>query len=58
MGKALVGMKSIMVFDPKHSKKETKRRFANWCKHNHQSAIADKHVPTVEETRRMLAQYR
>lgn len=58
MEKALVGMKSIMVFDPKHSEEETKQRFHDWCKHNHQSAIADKHVPTVEETMRILAQYR
>jgi len=58
MGKALIGMKSIMVFDPTHSKKETERRFYDWCRHNHQSAIADKHVPTVAETMRMLAQYR
>lgn len=54
MSKYLNGMKSVMVFDPNDSELETERKWKNWWSHNKQSAIADKYVPSVEETRKML----
>ncbi|MFD2133313.1 hypothetical protein ACFSKI_19040 [Pseudogracilibacillus auburnensis] len=50
----LKGMKSVMVFEPNDSKAETKRKWDNWWKHNKESAVADKFVPGVKETRKML----
>jgi len=46
------GMKSVMVFDPKDSQEETERKWIEW--NQHKSAVADKYVPTAEETRKRL----
>jgi hypothetical protein len=46
------GMQSVMVFDPKDSQAETKRKWDEW--QNYKSAVQDKAVPTAEETRRFL----
>lgn len=54
MRQALANMKSIMVFDPKHSEAETTRRWRKWCKDNKGSAMLDKYVPNAAETARIL----
>lgn len=46
-------MKSVMIFDPKDSDEETANKFMSWLRHN-KSAVGDKHVPNVEETRAYL----
>lgn len=50
----LSSMKSVMIFDPIDSEQEIERKWESWWKHNKQSAVADKYVPSVEETRKML----
>jgi|GEM_PF-1812072 len=46
------GMKSVMAFDPEDSQEETERKWLEW--NQHKSAVADKYVPTAEETRKRL----
>lgn len=46
-------MKSVMIFDPKDSDRQTDTKFANWYRHN-QSSVADKYVPSKIETLKML----
>ncbi|WP_088051863.1 hypothetical protein [Virgibacillus dakarensis] len=45
-------MKSVMVFDPRDSKKETDRKWRVWMEQK--SSCGDKYVPTVAETRKYL----
>lgn len=49
-------MKSVMIFDPKDSQAETERKWLQWFDDTrpHKSAVGDKAVMTVEETRRYL----
>lgn len=46
-------MKSVMIFNPKDTEVERANKFINWLQHN-KSAVADKAVPNVEETRKYL----
>lgn len=55
MNSSINGMKSVMVFDPKDSREKTDRKLLEWWNHNQSSAVADKFVPGVEETRNYLA---
>jgi len=45
-------MKSVMVFDPKDTDEQSATKFADWIRDN--SAVGDKYVPGVEETREYL----
>jgi hypothetical protein len=47
-----MGMKSVMVFDPNDSQEETERKWVEW--NMNKSAVQDKAVPNVEETRKYL----
>jgi len=53
-----MGMKSVMVFDPKDSQEETNRKWNEWLRDTGRSAVGDKAVPNVEETRKYLNKYR
>lgn len=46
-------MKSVMIFEPKDSDKQTMVKLDNWYKHN-KSAVFDKYIPNAAETRKML----
>lgn len=46
-------MKSVMTFDPKDNDIETANKFIDWLRDN-KSAVADKYVPNVKETRKSL----
>ncbi len=48
----MLGMKSVMIFDPKDSQAETERKWLEW--NDHKSAVQDKYIPTAEETRKLL----
>jgi len=50
-------MKSVMVVDAKESQEETERKWRNWLQQNKISAVGDKYVPSLAETRRMLREY-
>ena len=45
-------MKSVMIFDPKDTDEQTANKWIDW--NRNKSAVADKHVPNAEETRKML----
>ncbi|MEN2468137.1 hypothetical protein [Ornithinibacillus sp. JPR2-1] len=47
-----MGMKSVMIFDPKDTQTETERKWLEW--NEYKSAVQDKAVPNVEETRKYL----
>lgn len=49
-----MGMKSIVYFDPDDTQEERIEKFVEWYVDNHESAIGDKYVPGVEETKEML----
>lgn len=49
-----MGLKSAVFFDPKDSRKERADKFVEWYLDNKQSAVGDKYVPGVEETRKYL----
>lgn len=51
-----MNMKSVMIFDPKDTDEQTATKFANWMRDN-KSAVGDKAVPNVEETRKYLRRY-
>lgn len=55
MKNVISGMNSVMFFDPKESREETDRKWVKWWNHNKTSAVLDKFVPGVEETRKYLA---
>lgn len=48
------GMKSVVLFEPKDSREERINKFAEWRVNNKLSAVGDKYVPGVEETRAYL----
>jgi len=50
-------MKSVMVFNPKDSEEETATAFIQWLRNNKRSAVIDRNVPNVEETRKLLSRY-
>lgn len=48
-------MKSVMIFDPSDNDEETVTKWMNWMRDN-KSAVADKHVPNAEDTRKYLSE--
>lgn len=48
--------KSVVTIGPNDTDEQAVTKFMDWYRDN-QSAVADKNVPNVEETRRMLAGY-
>lgn len=51
------GMKSVMVFNPEDTDEQTATKWMDWIRENKMSAVGDKAVPGVEETRRYLRQF-
>lgn len=58
MSDILNGMKSFVVFSPNDTQEETERKWVEWLINNDKiSAVGDKYVPSLEETRKMLMRY-
>jgi len=47
-------MKSVVLITPDQTDNETATKFVDWLRHNKPSAMGDKYVPGVEETRKYL----
>lgn len=45
---------SVMYFNPSDSQEQRWNKFNDWIDRNHNSAVQDKAVPGVEETRAFL----
>lgn len=57
MSNILSGMKSVVVFSANDTQEETERKWGKWLRDNKISAVGDKAVPGLEETRKMLRTY-
>jgi len=51
-----MGMKSVMVFNPKDSDEQTATKFMDWKRDN--SAVGDKAVPNAKKTQKYLNRYK
>ena len=51
-------MKSVVLITPDQTDNETATKFVDWIRHNKPSAMGDKYVPDVAETRKYLESLR